>query len=144
MLVAVSTMGDSLDSPVSQVFGRCPNYLFVDTDTLECRVAANGAQGAAGGAGIQAAQFVADQGVKAVITGNVGPNAWGVLSSAGVAVHLVSGGTVREAVEAVKAGTLKPVSGANVASHTGMRGGGRMGGGRMGGGMGGGMGRRSV
>jgi len=129
MLVAFSTVGDSLDSPLSQVFGRCPNYLFVDTESLEFRVCPNRAQMASGGAGIQAAQFIVDQGAEAVVTGNVGPNAWGVLNSAGIAIYLVSDGTAREAIDALKAGTLKAVDGANVAAHSGMRGGGRRGGG---------------
>ena len=83
MRVAVSSTGEDLSAPVSPVFGRCPSYVFVDTDTLQFEAFPNSAMSASGGAGIQAAQMVADQGAQAVITGNVGPNAFNVLASAG-------------------------------------------------------------
>jgi predicted Fe-Mo cluster-binding NifX family protein len=46
------------------------------------------------------------KGVKAVVTGNVGPNAFGVLTPAGIDVYLTTVGVVREAVENFKAGKL--------------------------------------
>ena len=58
------------------------------------------------GAGIQAAQDVAEKGVVAVITGSVGPNAYQVLSSAGIRVYVGALGTVKEAVERFKNGQL--------------------------------------
>jgi predicted Fe-Mo cluster-binding NifX family protein len=95
----------------------------------------NPAIAASGGAGIQAAQFVIERGAQAVVTGNVGPNAFNVFQSAGVSIYLFGGGTVRQAVEAYKEGQLSTVSGANVQAHAGMG----MGGQGMG--MGRGMGR---
>jgi len=59
------------------------------------------------GAGIQAAQEMAGRGVGAVITGNVGPNAYQVLSSAGIRILIGASGTVREAVEMFKRGQLQ-------------------------------------
>jgi predicted Fe-Mo cluster-binding NifX family protein len=130
MKVVVSAMQEGLDAEVSPVFGRCPVYVFVDTETMEFESAPNPAMSTPGGAGIQAAQFAVSKGVTAVLTGNVGPNAFNVLQAAGVTMYPVSGGSVREAVEALKSGSLQPVSGAT----SGMGGG-------MGRGMGGGMGR---
>jgi predicted Fe-Mo cluster-binding NifX family protein len=141
MKVVVTANGMDLDAPVSPIFGRCPGYLLVDTETMDFEVVENPAIGASGGAGIQAAQFVIERGAQVILTGNVGPNAFGVLNAAGVPVCLLGGGTVREAIEAYKAGKLQPLGGANVSAHSGMRGGG-MGRGR-GMGRGGGMGRRS-
>jgi len=88
----------------------------------------------ASGAGIQAAQFVADQGAQAVLTGSVGPNAFGVLQAAGLPIFTVTGGTVREAVEAYKAGRLSSIA------QPGSMGGGVGRGGGMGRGRGGGRG----
>jgi predicted Fe-Mo cluster-binding NifX family protein len=100
----------------------------------------NPAMNAAGGAGIQAAQFVVEREVQAVVTGNMGPNACNVFQSADVAIYLFGGGTVQEAVEAYKAGELQSIVDANVQAHAGMG----MGGGRgRGMGMGRGMGRLS-
>jgi predicted Fe-Mo cluster-binding NifX family protein len=54
------------------------------------------------------------------VTGNVGPNAFQVLQSVGVPVYLFSGGTVRQAVEAYKAGTLPATGGASRPAHAGI------------------------
>lgn len=121
--IAVSAEGDNLDAPASQVFGRCPTYIFVDTESLEFEALPNPAVSQGGGAGVQAAQFVVNQGAKAVLSGNLGPNAFDVLQAANVTGYLVAEGTVRQAVAAYKAGRLQPMSGANVAAHAGMGGG---------------------
>jgi len=119
MKVVVSATGDDMDAAVSPVFGRCPFYLFVDTESMEFSAVANPAMGASGGAGIQAAQFVVEQGAQAVLTGNVGPNAMDVLNAAGVGVYPVVEATVREAVEAFRAESLPKVAEATVPADTG-------------------------
>jgi predicted Fe-Mo cluster-binding NifX family protein len=142
MKVVVTSTGANLDAPASPVFGRCPTYILVDTETMDFEALPNPAINAAGGAGIQAAQYVTEQGVQAVLTGNVGPNAFDVLQAAGVPVYLIREGTVRQAVEAFKAGQLQTSGRANVQAHAGMGMGGRRGIGRgMGRGRGLGMGR---
>jgi predicted Fe-Mo cluster-binding NifX family protein len=118
--IVVSSSGADLDAPASPVFGRCPTFVFVDTETMSFEAVENPAVGAAGGAGIQAAQFVVARGAQAVVTGNVGPNAFDVFGAAGISVYLFDGGMVRQAVEAYQAGQL-PVSGdASVSEHSGM------------------------
>ncbi len=112
MKIAVTANGAGLDAAASPVFGRCPYFVFVETETMEAESVANPAAAAGGGAGIQAAQFISNHGAKAVISGNVGPNAFNVLRTAGVEVYAFAGGTVRQAVEAFKAGTLQPITGA--------------------------------
>lgn len=140
MKVVVSANGNDLDSPVSPVFGRCPTYIFVDTETMQYEAMPNPAMSAPGGAGIQAAQLVVSRGAGAVLTGNVGPNALNVLQAAGVPIFIVASGTVREAVESYKAGRLTPISQPGAGPYAGMGGPG-MGMGRgMGRGMGGGRG----
>ena len=120
MKIAVSAAGNELGADVSPVFGRCPYYLVVDTESLEFDAHPNPAQSASGGAGIQAAKFITEQGVAAILTGNVGPNAHAVLSAAGVEVYLITGGTIQEAVEAYKDGKLQSASQPTVSPHTGM------------------------
>jgi len=143
MKIVISANGADLDAPASPVFGRCPTYVFVDTETMDFEAVENPAITAAGGAGIQAAQFVVERGAQAVVTGNVGPNAFNVFQSAGVAVYLFSGGTVRQAMEACQAGQLPAAGGASASAHAGM-GMGRGVGMGMGRGAGMGMGRRAA
>jgi predicted Fe-Mo cluster-binding NifX family protein len=123
MRVVVSAQGDTLDAPASPVFGRCPTYVFVDSETMEFEAVPNPAMDQGEGAGIQAAQFVINRGAKALLTGNLGPNAFAVLQAAGVPGYLVSEGTVRQAVEALKVGELRPMGDANVAAKAGAAGG---------------------
>lgn len=122
MKVVVSATGSNLDAAVSPVFGRCPYYVFVDTDTMQHEAVPNPAMTASGGAGIQAAQFVVERGAQAALTGNVGPNAFNVLQAAGVPVYTATAGTVREAAEAYKAGQLPAMAGPNSDPFAGMGG----------------------
>jgi predicted Fe-Mo cluster-binding NifX family protein len=129
MRIVVTSTGSDLDAPTSPVFGRCPTYIFVDTETMQFEAVENLALASGGGAGIQAAQFVVERGAQAVVTGNVGPNAFGVLQAASVPAYLFEGGAVREAVEAYKAGGLSASDRASGPAHAGMgRGRGRRGG----------------
>jgi len=120
MKIVVTAEGNDLNAPASPRFGRCPTYIFVETETMAFEAVPNPALSTPGGAGIQAAQFIIEQGAKAVLTTNVGPNAMQVLQSAGVPVYLIRGGRVQETVEAYKAGQLAAAAGANVPDHAGM------------------------
>ena len=135
MRVAISSSGPDLDAHVDPRFGRCQCFVVVDPATEELEVLDNKAAMMSGGAGIQAAQMVANAGVDAVITGNLGPNASDTLEAAGLKVYLGVRGTVRQALQQYKAGHLKEASGPSVESHFGTGG---MGGGT---GAGRGMGR---
>jgi predicted Fe-Mo cluster-binding NifX family protein len=133
MKVAISTSGQDLSGMVDPRFGRCPYFLIVETETMAVETVPNGAVGTAHGAGIQAAQLVASMGVKAVLTGNVGPNAYSALSASGINVLIGVSGTVAEALERFKRGELSTTSSPTVGGHfgTGGRGGGRGGGRRQ-------------
>lgn len=120
MKVVVSATGTDLEAEVAPVFGRCPYYLFVDTDTMQFEAVENPTISAPGGAGIQAAQFVVSRGAQAVLTGNVGPNAFGVFQTAGVSVFPIAGGTVRQAISAYQDGRLQAMSGATTGPYAGM------------------------
>ncbi|NWF94464.1 MAG: NifB/NifX family molybdenum-iron cluster-binding protein [Syntrophaceae bacterium] len=119
MKIAISATGKDLDSQIDPRFGRCQYFIFVDPQTMEFEVSENEGLMASGGAGVQAAQLVVRKGANVLITGNLGPNAASALSASGIKVHLVSGGTVKEVVEAYKSGTLKVVSGPTVPPHFG-------------------------
>jgi predicted Fe-Mo cluster-binding NifX family protein len=116
-------------------FGRCQYFLIVDPQSLEMEALENPNIGASGGAGIQSAQFVANKGVEAIITGQVGPNAFTTLQAAGMKILVGASGKVRDMLEKYKKGQLTSYAqGPTARAHTGMA----MGGGR---GMGRGMGR---
>jgi predicted Fe-Mo cluster-binding NifX family protein len=122
MKVAVSSTGGSLESAVDPRFGRCSVFLIVDTETMKYQAVPNSSIGAAHGAGIGAAQSVAQHGVKAVLTGHVGPNAHMALSQAGIMAYTGAAGTVEAAVNQFKSGALREASSPTVGGHFGQGG----------------------
>jgi predicted Fe-Mo cluster-binding NifX family protein len=102
--VAVSSTGPDMSSQVDPRFGRCPYFLIVDTSTMSAEAVQNTAANLSGGAGIQAAQLVAQTGAKTVLTGSLGPNATRALAAAGLDRALGVSGTVKQAVEQFKGG----------------------------------------
>ena len=120
MRIAVSANQLTLDAEVDPRFGRCRYFIIVDTDTMEFETVENSGAMAGGGAGIVTAQVIADKGVEAVLTGNCGPNAFQVLSAAGIKVITGVFGKVRDTVQDYKAGSLQPASQPNVPGHFGI------------------------
>jgi len=119
--VCVSSTTDSLEGQVDPRFGRCNYLLIVDTQTMQYESIPNMACGSTGGAGIQAAQTMVDKGVKAVVTGNVGPNAFRALSAAGIEIITGAFGTVKETIEKFKNGELSQTKSPTVEEHFGTR-----------------------
>ena len=145
MKICVCATGLNLNSQISQVFGRCPYFLIVDLETEEFKAITNSALESGHGAGVGASQVIASQGIKAVICGNFGPNAFSVLQMSGIKIYPgVFNLTVKQAVDKYNKGELKEVKIPTAPGHFGLgpqrRGGGfGLGGGR---GFGAGRGRR--
>ena len=114
MKIAISSTGPDFESEVDPRFGRCQYFLIVDLNDMSFETVANANIGQGSGVGIQSAKVVADKGAKALLTGNVGPNAYQALSAAGLDVITGVSGTVREAAQQYKQGSLKPTRQANV------------------------------
>ena len=118
MKVAVTSQGPDLESQVDARFGRAKYFIVVDTDTGQSRAEDNTQNlNAVHGAGIQAARKVVEQGVEAVVTGNVGPKAFSALQAANVEVHVGASGSVGNAVEQFKAGQLRCLEKPTVEGH---------------------------
>jgi predicted Fe-Mo cluster-binding NifX family protein len=120
MKICVTSEGGDLDSKVDPRFGRCQYFIIVDTDTLEFEPVGNPNIESMGGAGIQSAQLVASKQAKAVVTGNVGPNAFQTLQASGIEVFTGASGTVKEAIEKYKKGEFKANSSPSVGSKSGI------------------------
>ena len=84
MKIAISSTELSPNAWVDFRFGRCRCFAIVDVEADTWDYIDNEAAALGGGAGLQAAQMIADTGVDAVITGNLGPNASSVLEAAGI------------------------------------------------------------
>ncbi len=120
MKVCVTSEGDKLDSKVDPRFGRCQYFIIVDIDTLAFEAVQNPNIDSMGGAGIQSGQLIAGKQIKAVLTGNVGPNAFQTLQAANITVVTGISGSVKEAVEKYKKDDFKATQGPSVDSKFGM------------------------
>lgn len=120
MKIAVTSLGETLDSPIDQRFGRARYFIVFDTETGQWSPHENTQNlNAVQGAGIQAGQTVANLEVEAVLTGHCGPKAFATLAAAEIGVYSGARGTVEETVSDFKAGKLTRAGGADVSAHAG-------------------------
>jgi predicted Fe-Mo cluster-binding NifX family protein len=107
MKICITSQNGSLDGEIDSRFGRAAYFLIVNTDNLEYESIQNPYAQAGGGAGIQAAQFIVNKQAEAVITGNIGPNAFQVLKESGISVVTGVSGIVKNSVERYNKGEIR-------------------------------------
>jgi len=124
MKVGISSTGKSIEDNVDARFGRCNYFLIVDIKDKKIKnvkAIENIAARQAGGAGITAAQIVADEKVEAVITMNTGPRAFDVFQQLGIKIYQGQGkikGVVQEFID----DKLKDITNATGPQHMGLGG----------------------
>lgn len=104
MIVIITAQEGTIDSPVNARFGRSPYLVKVNTDSMDWEAFENASIHHAHGAGVATAQFVIDQKVDLVMSGDFGPNAANTLNAAGVLAQIFPQRdlTVKQAVEYLK------------------------------------------
>jgi len=129
MKIAISATGKDLYSVIDPRFGRASYFIIVDTETGNIvNVIDNLAAQDAGA-------LVAGSGAQTVLTGQVGPNAFGVLQAGGIKVISNVSGTVGETIEQYRKGAIpSPDEGPSAAEYSGQTFGPSVGGRGMGGG----------
>ncbi len=118
MKLCISAQGTDLEAMVDPRFGRCAWFLMIDTETASVEAIENAGVSSPGGAGVGAAQLVAEKGCKAVITGNLGPKAHATLAAAGIKAYGFEG-KAKDALEAFTNGKLVRLNGPSKESHSG-------------------------
>lgn len=121
LLIAVSANGTTLEDQVDQRFGRCKYFLLVNSETLTFESIPNQGAMVSGGAGIKAAQTLAEKSVKAVISGNIGPNAFDTLSAANIDSYVGASGNIKSYIQKFNRGELKKTENPNVKNHFGSK-----------------------
>jgi len=115
MKVAISAFSENMEENVCPIFGRAPGFLIViieDNAVKERKFLQNSASQAFRGAGIQAAQLLLNEGVDALITMQLGPNAFTVLQQAGIKIFRAEPGSVRQNIEKLISNKLQILSAA--------------------------------
>ncbi len=117
--IAVTCEEPSLDSQVDPRFGRAAGFIVVNPESMEFEYIDNGSsQVMAQGAGIQAAENIANSGAKILLTGYVGPKAFQGLEAAGIKIgQNLDSMTVRQAIEKFKAGDVDFATASNKKGH---------------------------
>ncbi len=121
MKIAVSSQGNNMDSEIDPRFGRAAFFAIINTESGEEEFIENENVNAGGGAGVNTGTMIAEKGVEAVLTGNIGPSAFTVLQTAGIKMHTGISGSVKKAVEEFKKGNFTGTDAPTVSSHSGMR-----------------------
>ncbi|MBW1676704.1 MAG: NifB/NifX family molybdenum-iron cluster-binding protein [Deltaproteobacteria bacterium] len=98
MKVAVTSKGKTLDAEVEPRFSRSPFFVIVNTETGDFKAFENPGASAKDAASVKAVKFLIDKGAKAIITGNLGHNAFVIIQDTPLRVYLCGGGTIREAI----------------------------------------------
>jgi predicted Fe-Mo cluster-binding NifX family protein len=110
MKIAISANEPKLISKLDPRFGRCEYFVVIDSETREWEAFPNPAMEEMGGAGTQAAQFLADNNVEAVISGDFGPNAFTALEAGGIRMYKSSVDSIPALLKKLVAGRLDQVS----------------------------------
>ena len=112
MKVAITSTGLNMESNVSMVFGRSPDFIIMDienSETSNVLPIENPAKDKMG-AGNLAAQFLIDHGVEALILGELGNVAFGILRNAGIKIYKISPGSVEKNIKYFKEGKLEEIT----------------------------------
>jgi len=121
MKICISSLGSDLNSLIDPRFGRAQYFLFLDEKGKLEEVVSNPGVLARGGAGITAAQRVADKNIEILITGNIGPNAVRVLGTTKTKIFLCPPNIkVKEAFSMWKNNKLTQIKESSVPDHFGM------------------------
>jgi predicted Fe-Mo cluster-binding NifX family protein len=120
MKICVTSTGCELSSDIDARFGRCSYFIIADPDTMEFEALENTPGG--GGAGVRSGEIMDSKNVEAVITGNLGPNAYAALEAGGIVMYTGCTGTVIDAIRKFKNGELSATDAPTTASHTGLGG----------------------
>lgn len=106
MKVCIPTNGDKgLDDSVGEHFGRVPTYTIVDLETNNVKVIPNTSHHM-NGAGYPP-EIMAKEGVNAMVCQGLGRRAITMFEEMGIDVYIGASGTVKDAVDAFRNGSLQ-------------------------------------
>ncbi len=106
MKIAMPVDENNIESSICISFGRTPYFLIYDTDSNASNFINNSAASSQGGAGIKAAQLIADKKSDILITPRCGENAADVLKAANVKIYKSMNNSIKDNIENMKLGKL--------------------------------------
>jgi predicted Fe-Mo cluster-binding NifX family protein len=119
MKVAIPVDDMSMDTTICISFGRTPYFLIYDTETNEAMFLDNSAAAIQGGAGIKAAQTIADSNVEALLSPRCGENAAEVIHTADIKIYQTRGNLLMHNLQAFANGELELLEDIHAGFHGG-------------------------
>jgi len=107
MKICICSDGETQQSAVSTVFGRCAFFALIEDDAEEYQFLPNKARDENHGAGISAAQAMLDWQVDVLIAPPLGPKASQALQNSDILHYLPQGQTIKEALTFYRQGKLQ-------------------------------------
>jgi predicted Fe-Mo cluster-binding NifX family protein len=117
MKIALPVDDKSMETSICMSFGRTPYFLIYDTETKESIFLDNSAAASQGGAGIKAAQTVADNQVRALLTPRCGENAAEVIKAADIKIYKTITDSIRDNIDAFNDGKLSLLENIHAGFH---------------------------
>lgn len=117
--IAIPSTGKTMESQISQIFGRCPFYILVEVteneetgekEVEEVKAIENPATGQRGGAGVAASQALGNEDVDIVLAFRVGPRAFDVLDRIGIKIYQAIDGTAQDNIAAFISQNLEEIT----------------------------------
>lgn len=121
MIIGIPVEGKSMDSNVSNNFGRTEFYLVYDDETEKSVFIKNTAAESQSGAGIEAAQILVDENIDILIAPRCGKNAADVLKSANIKIYKSNSNSIKDNLKDLKEGKLDELLETHPGLHKGRR-----------------------
>lgn len=112
MKVAVSSTGKNLEDKVADVFGRCPYFMIIEIKNkkiIKTQALKNINAEQMGGAGVLAAQALAEKNVNAIISNNIGPRALEALNQFKIKIYQ-GNGSIEKVIKELINSNLKKIN----------------------------------
>lgn len=107
MKIAIPVDDVSMDTNICISFGRAPYFMIYDTESKDASFLDNSAAASQGGAGVKAAQIIADSGVGALLTPRCGENAAEVFQASNIKIYQTVGSMLKHNILSFENGDLE-------------------------------------
>jgi predicted Fe-Mo cluster-binding NifX family protein len=89
-MIAIASLGNTLNSEVSEQAGRAPYFLLIEKGEIK-EIIKNPFAFGGGGAGISVAKMLADKGISKIIVGKIGANAKEIFEKRNIEIEIKKG-----------------------------------------------------
>ncbi|MGH4141073.1 NifB/NifX family molybdenum-iron cluster-binding protein [Clostridium sp.] len=117
MKIGISATGKTSENLLEMRFGRCKYFQIYDNESKEVEILENEGQNCSGGAGIVASNQLIAEKVDVIITGNLGPNSFGLIEKAGIKAYKCGNIAISSVLEKYNKGELQEIKMSGPAYH---------------------------